>query len=80
MGRKKLPYDRVRVRLEGFLRADDPLLKQIQDLPAGSRFPTVIRWLKAGQALQSIQEDTDERELREQVQAAKEILDAFVVE
>lgn len=79
MGRPKLTYERKRLRLDGYLAVDDPLLKQIEALPARTRFPTVIRLLRMGQALEAVKVDVGEEELRRQVEAAKEIMDAFVV-
>lgn len=80
MGRKKLPYKRERLRLDGYLPEDDALLKQIQALPARTRFPTVIRWLRMGQAVQAIAVDVSQDELRRQVEAAQDIMAAFVVD
>lgn len=80
MGRPKLPYERKRLRLDGYLPVDDPLLAQIEALPARTRFPTVIRLLRMGHALEAVQVDVSEEELRQQVAAAKEIMDAFVVD
>lgn len=78
MARPKLPYKRKRLRLDGYLPEDDPLLKQLEALPKGTRFPTVIRLLRAGQALEQVQVDVSDEELRLQVEAAKDIMDAFV--
>jgi len=80
MARPKLTYERERLRLDGYLPKDDPLLKEIKALPARTRFPTVIRLLRMGQALQSISVETSEEELRKQVEAAQEIMANFVVE
>ena len=81
MARPKLTYERERLRLDGYLPKDDPLLAQIKALPARTRFPTVIRLLRMGQALNAmpVGEVSDE-ELRRQVEAAKDIVNAFVVE
>ena len=81
MSRPKLPYRRERLRLDGYLPEDDPLLKEIKALPARTRFPTVIRLLRMGQALNTlpVQQVSDE-ELRKQVEAAKDIMANFVVE
>lgn len=80
MGRPKLPYERERLRLDGYLPKDDPLLLEIKALPARTRFPTVIRLLRMGQALKGISVEASEEDLRRQVEAAKEIMDNFVVE
>lgn len=80
MGRPKLPYERRRLRLDGYLPVDDPLLAQLEALPKGTRFPTVMRLLRMGQALEQVRVDVSDEELREQVAAAKDIMDAFVVE
>jgi hypothetical protein len=81
MARPRLTYKRERLRLDGYLPADDPLLLEIKALPLRTRFPTVMRLLRAGQALSSMPvEGVSDEELRQQVAAAKEILDAFVVE
>lgn len=80
MGRPKLPYERERLRLDGYLPKDDPLLLEIKALPARTRFPTVIRLLRMGQALQSISVESTEEELRRQVEAAQEIMENFVVD
>ncbi len=81
MGRKKLPYNRERLRLDGYLSEGDPLLEQIKALPARTRFPTVIRWLKMGQAIQAISEEqVSEEEKRKQFEAAMDIVSAFVVD
>lgn len=80
MGRPKKTYVRERLRLDGYLPADDPLLLEIKALPARTRFPTVIRLLRMGQALKGISVETSEEELRRQVEAAKEIMENFVVE
>ena len=80
MGRPRLTYERERVRLDGYLPVDDPLLAQLKALPKGKRFPTVMRLLRAGQALEKIAVDVSDAELREQVAAAQDILDAFVVD
>jgi len=80
MSRPKLPYKRERLRLDGYLPEDDPLLLEIKALPNRTRFPTVIRLLRMGQALQSIKVETSEEELRKQIEAAKDIMANFVVE
>lgn len=81
MGRPKLPYERRRLRLDGYLPVDDPLLERIEGLPKGTRFPTVMRWLRMGKALEEMPvEGVSDEQLRLQVEAAKEILDAFVVD
>lgn len=80
MGRPKLTYERKRLRLDGYLAVDDPLLREIEALPLRTRFPTVIRLLRMGQALSAMKVDVAEDELRRQVEAAQEIMDAFVVE
>jgi len=80
MARPKLPYERERLRLDGYLPKDDPLLKEIKALPARTRFPTVMRLLRMGQALQSISVETSKEELRRQVEAAQEIMANFVVD
>lgn len=80
MPRPRLPYKRERLRLDGYLPEDDPLLRQLKALPDGTRFPTVIRLLRMGQALESIRVETSEEDLRKQVEAAKDIMANFVVE
>lgn len=80
MGRPKLTYKRKRLRLDGYLPEDDPLLKQIEALPARTRFPTVIRLLRMGKALEDMPKDVSNEELRKQVEAAKDIFSNFVVE
>lgn len=81
MGRPKLTYARERLRLDGYLPADDPLLAEIKALPPRTRFPTVIRLLRMGQALSSIPvADVSDEELRQQVEAARDIMAAFVVD
>ena len=81
MGRPKLNYKRERLRLDGYLPEDDPLLLEIKALPARTRFPTVIRLLRMGQALSSMKvEDVSAEELRQQVEAAKDIMANFVVD
>lgn len=80
MGRRKLPYARKRLRLDGYLPEDDPLLKQIEALPARTRFPTVIRLLRMGKALEEIPQEISNEELRKQVEAAKDIFANLVVE
>lgn len=80
MARPKLTYERERLRLDGYLPKDDPLLAQIKALPARTRFPTVIRLLRMGQALEAVQVDVSEDELRRQVAAAREVMLNFVVE
>lgn len=80
MARPKLTYERERLRLDGYLPKDDPLLAQIKALPARTRFPTVIRLLRMGQALEAVRVDVSEDELRKQVEAAKEVMANFVVE
>lgn len=80
MGRPRLTYVRERLRLDGYLAVDDPLLLQIKALPSRTRFPTVIRLLRMGQALEQMKVDVGEEDLRRQVEAAREIMDAFVVD
>ena len=81
MPRPKLPYRRERLRLDGYLAEDDPLLLEIKALPARTRFPTVIRLLRMGQALNTLPvEQVSDEELRQQVEAAKDIMANFVVE
>ena len=80
MARPKLTYERERLRLDGYLPKDDPLLLEIKALPARTRFPTVIRLLRMGQALKSIPGEISDDELRKQVAAAKDIMANFVVE
>lgn len=79
MARPRLTYRRKRLRLDGYLAEDDPLLKQIEALPSRTRFPTVIRLLRQGQALETIQTEVSDEELRKQVEAAKDIMANFVV-
>lgn len=80
MGRPKKTYKRKRLRLDGYLAEDDPLLAQIEALPAGTRFPTVIRLLRMGQALDALPKDVSEEERKRQVEAALDIMASFVVE
>lgn len=80
MARPKLNYVRKRLRLDGYLPEDDPLLKKIEGLPSRTRFPTVIRWLRMGKALEEIPAEISDEELRKQVEAAKDIFANFVVE
>lgn len=80
MARPKLPYKRERLRLDGYLPEDDPLLLQIKALPARTRFPTVIRLLRMGQVLESIPDEVSDEELRKQIEAAKDIMANFVVD
>jgi len=80
MARPKLTYERERLRLDGYLPKDDPLLLEIKALPARTRFPTVIHLLRMGQALKSIPGEISDDELRKQVEAAKDIMANFVVE
>jgi len=80
MARPRLTYERERLRLDGYLPKDDPLLLEIKALPARTRFPTVIRLLRMGQALQSISVEISDDDLRKQVEAAKDIMANFVVD
>lgn len=81
MARPRLNYERERLRLDGYLPKDDPLLAQIKALPARTRFPTVIRLLRMGQALEQMPvEGVSAEELRQQVEAARDIMAAFVVD
>lgn len=79
-GRPVLPYKRERLRLDGYLPEDDPLLQQIKALPKRTRFQTVMRLLRMGQALDAIPVNVSEDEKRAQVEAALDIMNAFVVD
>lgn len=80
MGRKKLEFPRIKIHIDGWLPAEDELLKALLSLPRGHRFKTVVRWLKMGKAMEAIQPAVSDEELRQQVQAAQDIANSFVFE
>jgi len=81
MARPKLPYERERLRLDGYLPKDHPMLLKIKALPARTRFPTVMRWLEMGRALEDVKPDTPDEELvrliREAEAASTALFDRF---
>jgi len=84
MARPKDAVVSVRVRLDGYLKPDtdpevDKVLAWLASLPPRTKFPAVIARLIAGGALEGMNVN-DEALLREQVQAAQDIMAAFVVE
>jgi len=74
----------VRVRLDGYLKPGtdpevDKVLEWLKSLPPRTIFPAVIARLIGGGLLQEVIV-TDEALIREQVQAAQDIMAAFVVD
>jgi len=74
----------VRVRLDGYLKPGmdpevDKVLRWMASLPPRTKFPAVIARLIGGGLIESMVVD-DEAVIREQVQAAKDIMANFVVE
>lgn len=81
------PRDEVRsrrVRLDGYLKPGtdpevDRVLAWLDSLPPRTKFPAVIARLIGGGVLEAMNVD-DEAILREQIQAAQDIMANFVVE
>lgn len=81
------PLDKVRsvrVRLDGYLKPGtdpevDRVLAWLDSLPPRTKFPAVIARLIVGGVVESINVD-DESMIREQIQAAKDIMANFVVD
>lgn len=84
MARPKDQVRSVRVRLDGYLkpgtdREVDRVLAWLASLPPRTKFPAVIARLIVGGVVQGINVD-DEAQIREQIQAAQEIMANFVVD
>jgi len=82
MARPKLLYERVRVRLDGFIPVrqdpkDDELLARLDALPPRTKFPTVWMWLKMGKALESVTPETSAEEITRLVREAEAASTAF---
>ena len=79
------PRDKTRserVRIDGYLKRGidpqiDALMKWLDQLPAGKRFPMVMQRLMMGGVLEAVVEDGDVEKARE---AASAIMGAFVVD
>jgi len=84
MARPKDKVRSVRVRLDGYLKPGtdpevDRVLMWLASLPPRTKFPAVIARLIVGGVVEAMIVD-DEAMIREQVQAAKDIMANFVVE
>ena len=82
MARPKLLYERVRVRLDGYVPVDqdprdDELLARLDALPPRTKFPTVWNWLKMGRALEAITPETSVEEIARLVREAEAASKAF---
>jgi hypothetical protein len=82
MPRPKLLYERVRVRLDGFVPVgqdpkDDELLARLDALPPRTKFPTVWMWLKLGKALESVTPETSDEEIARMVREAESASEAL---
>jgi hypothetical protein len=83
MPRKKDAVQSVRVRLDGYLKPGvdpevDKVLAWLDALPPRTKFPAVIARLIGGGLIEAMR--VDDSELAKQVEAAKDIMAAFVVE
>jgi hypothetical protein len=83
MARKKDAVRSVRVRLDGYLKPGtdpevDKVLDWLNSLPPRTKFPAVIARLIGGGMLQEIK--ANDEHLDEQIQAAQDIMAAFVVD
>lgn len=83
MPRKKDLIPSIRVRLDGYLKPGtdpevDKVLAWLDSLPPRTKFPAVIARLIGGGMLQQIH--VEDEQIKEQIQAAQEIMAAFVVE
>lgn len=77
MARPRLPYERERLRLDGYLPKDHPVLLKIKALPARTRFPTVVRWLEMGKVLEDVKPTTPDDEILRMVREAEAASQAF---
>ena len=84
MARPKDNVRSVRVRLDGYLKPGtdlevDRVLMWLASLPPRTKFPAVIARLIVGGVVEAMVVD-DDAMIREQVQAAKDIMANFVVD
>lgn len=79
MARPKNKIRKVRVRLDGFLEpgTDDDILNWLSSLPARSKFPSVIKRLRMGNALSSVTSETPDDEVLRLVREAEQAADSF---
>lgn len=82
MARPRLLYERVRIRLDGFVpvgqdEKDDELVARINALPARTKFPTVWKWLKMGKVLESVTPETPDEEVLRMVREAEAAAESF---
>lgn len=83
MSRKKDKVESRRVRLDGYLKPGmdaevDKVLAWLDALPPRTKFPAVIARLIGGGLIEAMNVNDDE--LAKQVEAAKDIMAAFVVD
>ena len=79
MPRKKDEIVSVRVRLDGQLKPgqDDDILDWLKSLPKKTKFPSVIKRLRLGNALSSVTAETTDEEVLRLVREAEQAADAF---
>ena len=79
MARPKNKIRKVRVRLGGYLvpGVDDDILDLLASLPPRSKFPSVIRMLRMGNALSAVTAETPDEEVLRMVREAEQAADAF---
>ena len=83
-GRPKDAIASVRVRLDGYLKPGvdsevDKVLAWLNSLPPRTKFPAVIARLIGGGLIESMNVG-DEAQIREQVEAAQQIMANFVID